>query len=224
MPTLLLQREIDSLNKRLLQLGGQVEENLRLGVQSLQTRNNRKTHEVRDEDQLVDSLEVQVEEDCMKLLALYQPVASDLRYIVSVLKINGDLERIGDLCQSLGRHTAEFAKKEKMPVPDPLSKMAVFAREMLTDSLNALIARDVNTCRRIIHRDQDVDRLYIEVYEWLMEGMDQHLPRAGARLNIYLAAKDLERIADHACNIAEDVIYLVSGEIVRHHDLAQEED
>jgi len=224
MPNLLLQREIDSLNKRILQLGGQVEENLRLGVQSIRTRNSLQAYAVQDEDQLVDSLEVQVEEECMKLLALYQPVASDLRYIVSVLKINGDLERIGDLSKSLGNHAYTFTKKATIEVPAPLSEMATHARDMLTKSLNALIERDVNACQRIIHQDTKVDALFDDVYEWLKEGMDQNLPDASARLNIYLAAKDLERIADHACNIAEDVIYLVSGEIVRHHDLALAED
>ena len=224
MPNLLLQREINTLNRLILQLGGQVEENLRQGVQSIHTRNTLQAYAVQDEDQLVDSLEVQVEEECMKLLALYQPVASDLRYIVSVLKINGDLERIGDLSKSLGRHAYTFSKKEKHPVPAPLSDMAAQARDMLTKSLNALIDRDVNACRRIIHQDQKVNALYGEIYDWLKEGLDQQLPEAKARLNIYLAAKDLERIADHACNIAEDVIYLVSGEIVRHHDLALAED
>jgi phosphate transport system protein len=224
MPNLLLQREIDTLNKLILKLGGQVEENLRQGVQSIRTRNSLQAYAVQDEDQWVDSLEVQVEEECLKLLALYQPVASDLRYIVSVLKINGDLERIGDLCQSLGRHSYKFSKKEQVVLPDPLMIMAGLAREMLTKSLNALIERDVNACQRIIHQDKQVDSLYGEVYDWLKEGMDQQLPQAKARLNIYLAAKDLERIADHACNIAEDVIYLVSGEIVRHHDLALAED
>jgi len=224
MPNLLLQREIDTLNKLILQLGGQVEENLRQGVQSIRTRNTLQAYAVQDEDQLVDSLEVQVEEECLKLLALYQPVASDLRYIVSVLKINGDLERIGDLSKSLGRHAYTFSKKDTYPVPEPLTVMAALAREMLTKSLNALIDRDVNACQCIIHQDQQVDTLYGDIYDWLKDSMDQQLPETGARLSIYLAAKDLERIADHACNIAEDVIYLVSGEIVRHHDLAVTED
>jgi phosphate transport system protein len=226
MPTILLQREIDSLNKRILQLGGQVEENLRLCIQSIHARTATRLRPgmETDEDQVVDSLEVQVEEECLKLLALYQPVASDLRYIVAVLKINGDLERIGDLSKSLEQHAVHFSRNENVPVPSLLTEMAGHARDMLTRSLNALIERDVNACRRIIHEDQEVDRLFAEVYDWLMEGMDQHLPRADARLNIYLASKDLERIADHACNIAEDVIYMVTGEIVRHHELALEED
>lgn len=224
MPNLLLHREINHLNKLILQLGGQVEENLRHGVQSIHTRNTLQAYAVLDEDQLVDSLEVQVEEECMKLLALYQPVASDLRYIVSVLKINGDLERIGDLAQSLGRHAYKFTKKESLTIPEPLTLMAALARDMLTKSLNALIDRDVNACRRIIHQDQQVDSLYGQLYDWLKEGMEEQVPLLPARLNIYLAAKDLERIADHACNIAEDVIYLVSGEIVRHYDLALAED
>jgi len=224
MATILLQREIDNLNKLILQLGGQVEENLRQGVQSIRTRNSLQAYAAQDEDQLVDSLEVQVEEECLKLLALHQPVASDLRYIVAVLKINGDLERIGDLAKSLGRHAYKISTKEQLPIPEPLTIMAALTREMLAKSLNALIARNVNACQRIIHQDQQVDSLYSEVYDWLKQGMNDHAENAGARLYFYLAAKDLERIADHACNIAEDVIYLVSGEIVRHHDLAFADD
>lgn len=224
MPNLLLQREIDNLNKLILQLGGQVEENLRQGVQSISTRNSLQAYAVQDEDQAVDSLEVQVEEECMKLLALHQPVASDLRYIISVLKINGDLERIGDLSKSLGQHAYVLSRGDAFPIPDPLNTMATVARDMLTKSLNALIDRDVNACRRIIHQDKQVNECYGEMHKWFQDGIEQHLDDATVRLNLYLASKDLERIADHACNIAEDVIYLVSGEIVRHHDLAIAED
>lgn len=224
MPNLLLQREIDNLNKLILQLGGQVEENLRQGVQSISTRNSLQAYAVQDDDYAVDSLEVQVEEECMKLLALHQPVASDLRYIVSVLKINGDLERIGDLSKSLGQHAYILSRGSAFPIPEPLNTMASVARDMLTKSLNALIDRDVNACRRIIAQDTQVNECYGEMHKWFQEGIEQHLDDATVRLNLYLASKDLERIADHACNIAEDVIYLVSGEIVRHHDLAQAED
>jgi phosphate transport system protein len=224
MPNLLLQREIDTLNKLILQLGGQVEENLRQGVQSISTRNSLQAYAVQDEDEAVDMLEVQVEEECLKLLALHQPVASDLRYIISVLKINGDLERIGDLSKHLGQHAYVLSRGNAFPIPEPLHVMASIAREMLTKSLNALIARDVNACQRILHQDKQVDACYGEMHVWFEEGIKQNTPDSSMRLYLYLAAKDLERIADHACNIAEDVIYLVSGEIVRHHDLALAED
>lgn len=223
MPLLHLHREIKSLNKLLLQLGGQVEENLRQGIQFIQTRNTRQALDVKDEDQLVDSLEVQVEEECLKLLALYQPVASDLRYIVAVLKINGDLERIGDLAANLGRQSSKLAKKEQVAIPDQLNLMASIAREMLHQSLDALVARDINSCRRILHRDKQVDTLYGEVYDWFRLRVKEEPDHAGLLLGMYLAAKDLERIADHTCNIAEDVIYLISGEIVRHHHLEEDD-
>lgn len=223
MPLLHLHREITNLNKLVLQLGGQVEENLRQGVQSLQKRDFSRAVQIQDEDSVVDSLEVRVEEECLKLLALHQPVATDLRYIVAVLKINGDLERIGDLSSSLARHSSGLSTKNQIPIPDQIFTLSQLTREMLHQSLDALVARDVNTCRGILHRDKKVDALYIDVYEWFKKQVQIHPQDATAYLDIYMSSKDLERIADHACNIAEDVIYLVTGEIVRHHQLELEE-
>lgn len=212
-----------NLNKLILQLGGQVEENLRQGIQSLQKRDFSRAVEIQDEDSLVDSLEVRVEEECLKILALHQPVATDLRYIVAVLKINGDLERIGDLSSSLARHSSDLIRKNQIAIPQQIYDLSQLTREMLHQSLDALVARDVNACQRILHRDKLVDALYIDVYEWFKKQTQSHPEDVGAFLDIYMSSKDLERIADHACNIAEDIIYLVTGEIVRHHQLELEE-
>lgn len=223
MPVLHLHREVKHLNKLILQLGGQVEENLRQGVQALQKRDSRQAHRLQDEDSVVDSLEVRVEEECLKILALHQPVASDLRYIVAVLKINGDLERIGDLSSSLARHSTVLSTQKQIPVPEQINTISGLSREMLNQGLNALVERDVNSCQRILHEDKKVDTHYHEVREWFHERVKANPEDAATYLNIFMAAKDLERIADHACNIAEDVIYLITGEIVRHHDLDAEE-
>ncbi|MGA0333960.1 MAG: phosphate signaling complex protein PhoU [Kiritimatiellia bacterium] len=224
MPVLHLHREVIQLNKLILQLGGQVEENLRQCVQAMQNRDSRQnTTDIVDEDLLVDSLEVRVEEECLKILALYQPVASDLRYIVAVLKINGDLERIGDLSSSLARHSTVLRQKKQLPIPSQIHTLSGLSRDMLNQGLNALVERNVERCRRILHTEKQVDTLYHEVREWFYQQIKQHPEDASTYLDIFLAAKDLERIADHACNIAEDVIYLITGEIVRHHALDEED-
>jgi phosphate transport system protein len=216
MPLLHLQREIDRLNKMILRLGGQVEENLRTGIQCIQDRNAKRGLELVREDDLVDTMEVRVEEECLKALALNQPVATDLRYIIALLKINGELERIGDLAATMGKRSQVLSRYELTELPPQISVMSALAREMLRNSLDALIQRDLNACRRIIKQDEQVNHLNGEVYEWFQTRTQENPSLLDPYLMTWLTAKDLERIADHACSIAEDVVYLVSGEIVRH--------
>lgn len=216
MPLLHLQREIDRLNHMILRLGGQVEENLRIGIECVSDRNSKLGLQLMRDDDKVDVLEVRVEEECLKALALNQPVATDLRYMISLLKINGELERIGDLAALMGRRAVELARHPLTPFPSQITVMSALAREMLRNSLDALIARDLNACRCLIKQDEQVDKLNAEVFEWFQATAKEHPELLDPLLNTMLAAKDLERIADHACSIAEDVIYLVSGEIVRH--------
>lgn len=223
MPLLHLHREINNLNKLILQLGGHVEENLRQGVQALQSPDATRAAHILNEDVLVDSLEVRVEEECLKVLALHQPVATDLRYIVSILKINGDLERIGDLTSSLARNSSDLQGKPKVEVPAQFAELATHSREMLHSSLDALVARDVPACRHILQRDDQVDALYYQIKDWFKTQVKIQSDMTDSLLEIYQAAKNLERIADHACNIAEDIIYLVTGDIVRHHQLTEVE-
>lgn len=217
MPLVHLQREIDKLNKLVLQLGGQVEENLRTGIRAVRERDSRRGIRLQDEDDRIDELEVRLEEEILKLLALYQPVASDLRYVVALLKINGDLERIGDLAANMGKRSQLVARHDTAPFPPQIDTMSGLVRDMLRQSLDALIQRDLEACRRVIKHDKQVDTLNNEIYDWFKEQTRQSARDVGILLNTFLTSKDLERVADHACNIAEDVIYLVSGEIVRHH-------
>lgn len=217
MPVLHLHREIKNLNKLILQLGGHVEENLRQGIQALQSPDATRSAHIVKEDVRVDSLEVRVEEECLKVLALHQPVASDLRYIVSILKINGDLERIGDLSSSLARNSSDLQGKPLIEVPADFMQLATHSREMLHQSLDALVARDITACQRILYRDHQVNHLYYRIKDWFVGQIKSDPDSTPAALEIFQAAKNLERIADHACNIAEDIIYLVTGEIVRHH-------
>lgn len=222
MPVAHLHREFQHLNKLILQLGGQVEENLRQSVQALQQRDPVRPEELLDEDDLVDSLEVRVEEECLKILALYQPVATDLRYLVAVLKINGNLESIGDLTANLARHSIGWRKRPQLLIPEQIATLSDLSRDMLNKSLNALVERDVQLCREILQRDQQVDSLYMEVEQWFKEHTRRQPEETDTFLDIFLTAKDLERIADHTCHIAEDIIYLVTGEIVRHHQVESE--
>jgi phosphate transport system protein len=216
MPLLHLQREIDRLNKMILRLGGQVEENLRTGIECVQNRNSKLGMQLVLEDDVVDTMEVRAEEECLKALALNQPVATDLRYIIALLKINGELERIGDLAASMGHRAVVLARHELTTLPSQITVMGGLARDMLRNSLDALIQRDINACRRILKQDEQVNQLHREVYDWFKSEAQRFPALIDPLLNTYLAAKDLERIADHACSIAEDVVYLVSGEIIRH--------
>ncbi len=223
MSLLHLQREIDVLNRLILQLGGRVEQNLRTGIQSIQNRNPEQGESLREEDRLVDDLEVRVEEECLKILALHQPVASDLRYIVALMKINNDLERIGDLSENLGKRSALLSRQSSTEMPPQIGAMSALAREMLRKSLEALIHQEIDASRRILKQDRQMDQLNSEVYDWFKTRVQETPAEAGCLLNLLLTARDLERIADHVCNIAEDVIYLVSGEIVRHLNLMDSE-
>jgi len=211
------QREIDRLNKMILQLGGQVEENVRLGILSVQTRDVGQGEAINQTEFTIDELEIDVEEECLKLLALHQPVAADLRYIIAILKINNDLERIGDLAANMGRRVELMARHSAVEMPPQVVPMGEFTRHMLRQALNALISQSVDSCRKVLRQDHTVDQLNSEVYDLVKAQLRQRPQDVSNLLNILLTAKDLERIADHACNIAEDIIYLVTGEIVRHH-------
>ncbi len=210
-----LQREINYLNRLILQMGGQVEENLRHALNLLRTREAGPLEEIRHRDRMVNQLEVRVEEGCLKILALHQPVASDLRYIVSVMKINNDLERVGDLSEHIARRAAHM--RPGLAFPPEVDEMAERVRGMLKDSLDAMVRLDLELCRQLLQRDKEVDDLHQRVIRWF-SGQVQSL--GGQEIDFLthtlLTAKDLERIGDHTCNIAEDIIYLVSGEIVRH--------
>jgi len=167
-------------------------------------------------DHSVDQAEVEIEEDCLKILALHQPFAADLRHLATVLKVNSDLERIADLACNIAERGACLHQYPHFPIPDGLPRMIGIATEMVRRSLDAFVETDTAVAKEVISQDRSVDDLHLAVIAELKAIMKQDPEIIEAALHCFSASKHVERIADHAVNIAEDVIYLATGEIVRH--------
>jgi phosphate transport system protein len=213
-----LQRAIDQLKKDLLSLCALVEEQTQVAVRALLSRDDEMAHEAIYRDQEIDQREVEVEEECLKILALYQPVAADLRFIVAALKINNDLERIGDLAVNIARKAITFASGQPMEIPFDLSGMWEKTQAMLRDSLDCLVNLDSALANAVCVRDNEVDALKRAIRLKAEEMIRKNPERAPTLLTLVAVSRNLERIADHASNIAEDVIYMAEGRIVRHTD------
>jgi phosphate transport system protein len=211
-----LRREIDKLKKSILSLGGMVEERVWESVRSVVQRDGELARKVIDGDPQIDQREVEVEEDCLKLLALYQPVAIDLRFVVAILKINSDLERIGDLAVNIAERSLDLAGREGQGMPFDLSGMAAKSRSMLRRSLDALVNLDPCLAKQVCAEDEEVDAMKRATYGRVRALIGEEPGQTDFLLQILLVSRHLERIADHATNIAEDVIYMAEGRIVRH--------
>ncbi len=209
-------RAIDHLKKVLLQLGTRVEETLRRAVESLERRDYDLAMQVIDTDRVIDEMEVDVEEECLKLLALFQPVAADLRFIVAVLKINNDLERVGDLAVNIAERSAYLAKQKPVTIPFDFKAMTEKAQWMLKGALDALVNSDPERAWAVIAGDDAVDAMNREMYTLVQDGIRKNPDQMNSLLHMLSISRHLERVADQATNIAEDVIYMVEGEIVRH--------
>lgn len=212
-----LQREIEQLKKKMLTLGAVVEGSLWKAVQSLDNRDSQMADQVIESDSTIDQAEVDLEEDCLKILALHQPVAIDLRFIIAVLKINNDLERIGDLAVNIAERAQFLSSQPAIAVPFDLETLAEKTQHMLRNSLDALVNLDAGLARGVCVVDDEVDAINREMYD-KVKGAIRDNPNHVDILIPYLSvSRYLERIADHATNIAEDVIYMIEGEIARHH-------
>lgn len=211
-----LRRDIENLKKQLLMVGARVETSVRDAASAIQQHDSAMAKLVIERDVLIDDIEVEVEEACLKILALHQPVAIDLRFIVAVLKINNDLERIGDLAVNVAERAVYLADMPRLEFADELTDMANTAQSMLKNSLDALINHDSKLAQKVCEADDMVDemnsQMYLKVQDAIMEKPDQfhHL------INFLSASRHIERIADHTTNIAEDVIYMIEGRIIRH--------
>ncbi len=219
-----LERAIEELKRLILSLGADVEESVRLSVQSLTQRISQQAMSVIEADYEIDQREVFVEEECLKILALHQPVANDLRLIIAILKINNDLERIGDLSVNIAERAVYLSTEAKVELPFDLQAMAEKVRSMLKRSLDALVNRDEKLARQVCEDDDAVDELNREMYVCVEEAIKKDTKNLNSYIQLLSASRYLERMADHATNIAEDVIYLVTGEIIRHgSDTSKEE-
>ncbi len=210
-----LPREIEKLKKEILSLGAMVEDRFRKAIYAVRTGDQSLARHIMDTDVQVDQREIEVEEECLKILALHQPVATDLRFIVAVIKINNDLERIAD-------YACNIAKRFILSADDPdrfkydYAAMADQAARMLRKSLDALVRMDVDMAYEVRDMDEAVNAMRNEAYETMKQDIRSHPDMVGEIINMYLISRHLERIGDHTKNIAEEVIYLIEGEIVRH--------
>jgi phosphate transport system protein len=210
------QRDLDQLQLHILDMASLVSVAVHQTIRALKDRQSAVAEEVIRGEAEIDREENFVEEECLKILALHQPVAVDLRRIIAVLKINSDLERMADLCVNIAERVVSLGQVPAMPFPERLQIMADLTTGMVQGSLDAFINQDANLARKIIRMDDAVDEYNRVIIAELMGQMKTVPGCVPAGLSLFSAVRQLERIADHATNIAEDVVYLVEGEIIRH--------
>ncbi|HWA98557.1 MAG TPA: phosphate signaling complex protein PhoU [Pirellulales bacterium] len=211
-----LSRQLAVLREKILHVGGCVEQAISRAVHALVERDARVAAEVVAADDVIDKLEVEVEEECLKTLALYQPVAADLRFVVSILKINNDLERMGDLAKNVAKRVLFLAECPPADITSNVRIMASKAQAMVKQSLDSLVEFDATMARRVREADDSVDALNKEIQAAIREHLKQSPEQVDCWLRWISVVKHIERMADMATHVAEDVIYMVEGDIVRH--------
>ena len=211
-----LQRQIEGLKQKILFVGTLVEEAIAKAVSALVNRDRNLAHTVIDEDDEIDRMEVDVEEEVLKILALYQPVAADLRFVIAVLKINNDLERMGDLARNIAKRVVFITRFERFDLPVDFRDMASRAQSMVKQSLDALVNADAALARSVCEADDEVDTLRRNINDQIEKQIGVRPELTECLMRLTSVSRHLERLADMATNIAEDVIYMVEGEIVRH--------
>jgi phosphate transport system protein len=211
-----LQRDLDEVTRSLLEVAAMVEEMIARSLQALRERSVDLAHEVQRQDRVIDAREIEVEEECLKILALHSPVAADLRKVVTYLKVNNDLERAGDLARNLAERAESLAVAEPVEIPQEIWTMAERIPKMLRAALDAVVKGDTELARSVIAEDEIVDRSHEAMYG-VVRGMIEVQPEsAGTSIQFLSISRYLERMADLATNIAEDVVFLVDGDVVRH--------
>ncbi|MBL4576499.1 MAG: phosphate signaling complex protein PhoU [Opitutaceae bacterium] len=211
-----LQKEIGKLKGNLLRLCALVEKRVELATSAIKNRDIKSAREVIDSDIEIDEMEVEVEEECLKILALHQPVAIDLRLIVAILKINNDLERIGDLAVNIAERGSYLAVQKAIPASFDFSTMADKVMLMLRQSLDSFVEMDADLAFFVCASDDEVDEMNREMHEQVESLIKESVGNVSVLIHLLSVSRHFERIADHATNIAEDVIYMIKGDIVRH--------
>lgn len=210
------QRELEKIKKKILSLGAMVEERVRMTIQAIEEFDGEIAKKIILSDHEIDEMEVEVEEECLKIMALHQPVAVDLRFLVAVIKINNDLERIGDQAVNIAQRVKTITKKERLDFVFDYSVMAEKAEAMLKMSLDALVNLDDDLAFKVLLLDDEVDDIKEKAYNLIKRAISENPDNVSYLINLLLISRHLERLADHATNIAEEVIYMIEGEIVRH--------
>jgi phosphate transport system protein len=208
--------EMDAMQALLLEMGGNVEELVRRSVSAFLERDPSTVDWAKREDDRIDELEIDIDEAGLEMLALFQPMAGDLRHIVSCLKVSSDLERVADHGVNIAKAASRIAGMPSMPAVPELTEIAEIARGMLADCLASYIARDANAARAVLAKDEKVDRLRRSLFRILLTHMLEDPRRISPSLEVLLVAQNLERIADLSTNIAEDVVFIVEGRTIKH--------
>ena len=211
-----LQRDVEKLKRRMLALSAEVESDVRTAVRAIEERDEKLARQVVDREDQINAMEVDVEDDCLKILALHQPVAADLRYIIAVLKINQDLERIGDLAVHIAERGLFLCEQPSIAIPFRLGEMADKAQAMLKKILDAFVNLNDKAAHEVCAADSEIDLINRDIFQQVKKAVLQNPVLFEPLLQILHIARHLERIADHATNIAEDLIYLIEGRIVRN--------
>ena len=213
-------RQIEDIRAKVLSMGSLAESQVAQATQAVEGLDREKAVQVIQGDDELDRLDIDLEEECLHSIALFQPVASDLRLIVAAMSVGHELERIGDLAVNIAgcvvRLRDEVNVTQPIVLPKCLQLASVKAIEMLRKSLDAFIAHDATASRELIYQDRELDRLHSQIFDWLKEGIQQHPHDLAWMIEVTSVSRHIERIADHVTNIAEIVIYWVEGEIVRH--------
>ncbi|MBF0233436.1 MAG: phosphate signaling complex protein PhoU [Desulfamplus sp.] len=212
----LLKKELDKLKNNLLSLGAMIEERLQMMSNSIEYMDTEVAKRIIAGDYEIDEAEVAIEEECLKMLALYQPVAIDLRFLVAVIKINNDMERIADLAVNVAHRVIVASKEKEQIFTFDYMEMAMRVKQMLKQSLDAFVNMDLDLATTIKGMDDAVDRIKNQAYDATKSILRNYPEKAGYIINMFLISRHLERIADLATNIAEEIIYIIEGEIVRH--------
>lgn len=211
-----LERELDHLKREVLLMGGLVENAVAGALDAFLEFNDPEARAVIDGDRVINAHELKIEEECLKLLALYGPTAKDLRLVVGVFKITNDLERVGDQAKNIAERASTRDRGERIPGVEELREMSARVREMLHRALDAFVAEDTAAAREVLAMDDRVDQLLRILYDKEEAAVLEDPTRYRAALRILSTAKYLERIADHATNVAEDVVYMVDGNVLKH--------
>jgi phosphate transport system protein len=210
------EREMEHLKTRLLAMGATVEDLVARSMQALMERDAALAQDAIELEREIDRQEIQIEEECLKLLALYQPVAGDLRFVTAVMKINNDLERMGDLGGHIAERALVLSQHREVGLPVDLRRMAAAVQRMVRQSLDALVNQDAEIAQRVIAADNEIDVFHQEMFPLIAGQMRRQPESIEILFHVLSASRHLERIADYATNVAEDVVYLVRGEIIRH--------
>ena len=211
-----LKRDLELLHKHIMAMCADVEDVVHKAVDELGRPDVFVSQQIVDRDDEIDRWDVRIEEECLKILALHQPLAENLRRVTAVMKIAWELERVADVAVNIAERAAGLAGAPEVPIPDKLHQMAQVALDMLRRSLDAFVAEDSRLARDVCGQDDIVDALNREIIDDLLNMMKTSPDLIEPALQLFSASRHVERVADHATNIAEDVVYLVEGEIIRH--------